>query len=724
MPRYACAHCGLPVVAAKDAAGKPVYCCYGCFLVSRIVGRKDGQGARAWDLLRLGVGALLAMNVMMISLLLYTKAVEASAVPVFRWVMLGLAAPAMAVLAYPFMLGAVAEVRRGVASLDTLIALGSLAAFGVSAANTVRGKGYVYFDTATMLPALVTFGRLLEATAKGRAQGLIHRLETLLPEKVTRLDGDALREIPLAELRAGDRLQVRPGERFPADGRIVEGHTLVDEAALTGESRPRDCGPGDEVIAGTVNGAGRVVVEAVRVGEDLLLSRIIERVEQARLEPSRHERLAERLAAALVPAVLIVAAVAGLCWLLADGPRQAGFVVLAILAVTCPCAMGIATPLATALAIARAARAGVLVRNGDALERIGDVRTVFFDKTGTVTCGDLRIQEITPLGAGVTERDVLSHLAALESGSEHAVARAVTAEAKARGLAPEPAREVEILPGQGLRGKVGLDGQVRDLVAGTAEFLRAAGIACEGSGALSFRLLTPSNSHADTAKGSGAEHIELLTPTTVVCVAWDGQVRGRVALTDVPRADAAEAMGQLREAGVTTVLLSGDGAECARAVAAAIGIDQVEAPRRPEEKIALVRAAASGRHPVAMVGDGINDAPALATADVGIAMAAGTDLAKQAGDVVLLADRLTQVPWLIALSRRTRRIIRQNLAWAVGYNLVALTAAALGWLHPLLAAVAMLVSSLTVLGNSLRLQKGEGRRDGGTEGRRGGQQMS
>jgi heavy metal translocating P-type ATPase len=741
--RYACAHCGLPVSASTglrlgkaglrpgeaDTAG-PLYCCYGCALVSRIVGRGQDDGARAWAVLRLAVGALLAMNVMMVSLLLYTGSVEEVAVPAFRWVMLGLATPAVILLGYPMVAGAVKDLARRRVSLDALIALGSLAAYGASAAATVRGSGQVFFDTATMLLALVTFGKLVEATAKARAGQLLRGLETLLPARAMRLQDDGPHEVSIEELRVGDRIQVRPGERFAVDGAIVEGTTVVEEAAFTGESRPAERGPGDLCLAGTVNGPAAVIVEARAVGEDLLVRRIAEMAEKARAHPSDSERLAERAASLFVPAVLVLALVAGFAWFWIDGPRAALFSSLAVLVVACPCAMGIAAPLATAMAIARAARAGVLVRGGDVMERAGQVRTIFFDKTGTLTAGRPSVRRIEVFdGNGgprsvvagsdgarpsttTCEEELLSRLASLESASEHALGRAVCREAVRRRVATGATSGLEIVPGQGLRGTVTLDGWSGEVVAGTGDFV--AGITDCGLRNADCGLTAGKPSgiaaefgHEIRSPQSSIRNLPVSdSELTVIDVAWNDRLRGRVLLSDEVRPDAAEAVRRLKEMGVESVLLSGDRSEAARQVAVAVGIARVEAPRRPDQKLAVIQSAAhSLQSATCLVGDGINDAPALAAADVGIALGAGTDMARQAGGVVLVSDRLTQVPWLMSLGRRTRRIIRQNLWWALGYNAVALAAAATGVLHPLLAAVAMVVSSLTVLGNSLRLQR-------------------
>jgi heavy metal translocating P-type ATPase len=692
-----------------------VYCCFGCFLVSRIVGRqgddggkggkgsRTGEGVHAWNILRLGVGALLAMNVMMLSILLYTGALESQSVPVFRWMLLGLSAPAMALLGYPFILGAAGEIARRRLSLDTLIAVGSFAAFLTSAVNTFRGSGSVYYDTATMLPALVTFGKIVEATAKGRTGRLVHELETLLPACALRIDADGPREVPLAELRPGDRLRVRPGERFPADGRIVEGRTAVEEAAFTGEWRPRECGPGDAVLAGTVNGEGGVVIAAERVGEAVLLQRIIEMVDEARRRPARFERLAERAASAFIPFVLVLAAGAGAGWLLAGGgSAKAGMAALAVLVVACPCALGIAAPLVAAMAIGLAARRGVLVRGGDVLERTAELRTIFFDKTGTLTTGEPSVRRVETFDAALGEEELLGWVASLESGSEHSLARAVVGEAKARGIALGAVEALQAIPGQGVRGRVSLSGRSREVLAGTGAFV-GDGRGVRGRVSLGGQSREILAGTGDFVGGGQAVQAADGSATEIV-VAWEGRPRGRVLLDDTARPEAAEAVARLHKAGVDTVLLSGDRPEAARALAREIGIERVEAPCRPEEKTAAVQAAAD-REIVGMVGDGINDAPALAAAHVGFALGAGTDLARQAGHVVLLSDRLTQSPWLVDLARRTRRIIMQNLAWAFGYNAIALALAAAGWLHPLLAAVAMVASSLTLLGNSLRLRR-------------------
>ena len=327
-------------------------------------------------------------------MLLYTGEVEPQAVPVFRWIMFAVSTPAMLILGYPLVLGSLRDLAQRRLSLDILIAGGSFAAFLISAVNTVRGRGYVYFDTATMLPLLVTFGRLVEATAKTRTGELLRGLETLLPSKALRIEGGRVAEVPASELRIGDCLRIKPGERFAADGRVMEGHSTIEEAAFTGESRPRDAGPGDPVIAGTINGPGALVIRADAVGEQMLLSRIVGMVHEAWRTTGAWERISDRAASFLIIATLAIAAAAALFWALHGNPERGALAALAVAVVACPCAMGIATPLATALAVGRAARSGVLIRGGDVLERIGQVRAVFFDKTGTITTNEPAIAKI------------------------------------------------------------------------------------------------------------------------------------------------------------------------------------------------------------------------------------------------------------------------------------------------------------------------------------------
>ena len=672
--RHVCTHCGLPVTVATAPASGSIFCCYGCRIAAKIVGT-EGQGEYSWGLLCLGCGILLAMNIMTISLLLYSGGVDAQAVPVFRLVLLAMSGLALGILLPPFLTGAtVGEGGRRV-GLDVLIAGGSLAAFSVSAVNTIRGQGEIYFDTATMLPVLVTFGKMIESAAKTRAADLLNSLETLLPETALRVSSSGPSEVSLDQLRVGDLIRVRPGERFAVDGQVLEGTTTIEEAAFTGEFAPRLCGPGDSVTAGTINGTGTLLVRAERTGSNILLHGIISMISQAWQNPSKAERIAEDAALYFIPVVLLVAAGSVIGWAMVGDISQGWLSALSVLVVACPCTIGIATPLATSLAVARAAKAGIVVRGGHTMEEIGAADLFFFDKTGTITNGRPVLGAIIHPGLHqVEEAELLGRLAALESASEHLLGRAIVEEAQARRVEVGAASQVRTYPGRGLSGFVTWQGQTVKVVAGTEAFVKLGKDAacCEGS-------------------------------STAIDVAWDGRFRGRLLFADTLRHDAGQCVRTLLEKGIHCVLLSGDRFRATAAVAEQVGLEAVEAPCKPLEKQEIISAAIAAGRRVVMVGDGINDAPALAVANIGIAFGAVTDLARQAGNVVILSGQLMQIPWLVNLSRKTRRIIFANLSWSFAYNAIAIATAAAGLLHPLIAAVAMVVSSLTVLGNSLRV---------------------
>jgi heavy metal translocating P-type ATPase len=686
--RDLCDHCGLPVAAFGYCPGPDArFCCYGCYLAARIVGRAEG-GAPAWVLARLGIGAFLAMNVMMVSLLLYSGELQdlgTGAEAWFRWVLLALSTPAMLILGHPFLAGMGREVRRLRPSLDSLVALGSVSAFGVSAAHVLRGAGPIYFDTATMLLALMTVGKLLEVSAKTRAVAL---LAGLLSDQATEArvvrDG-AERTIPVTEVRVGDRVLVRPGERVPVDGEIVSGVSSVHEAQFTGEPGPRSCGPGDTVIGGSVNGEAEITVEARGVGEASLLAQIARLVQQAAARRAPVERLVERVSSVFVPVVAAIAAGALAFWLVQGQSARGAMSALAVLVVACPCALGLATPLVASLAIGRAARGSAIIRSGEALELLPQVSRIFLDKTGTLTRGTLRVVETLPAEPSAAD-ETLAWVATLQSSGEHPVGKAIVAEAARRGLALGSVEEYRAVPGQGAVGTVLLGGVRRRLYSGTQAFVEANGCSVPEA------LLR----HA----GAG----------TLVFSGWqeadrDAEARLCIVCADQLRPEAAAVVRALCHEGVGVTILSGDRREVAQAVAAEAGIEDVLAPCLPDDKLRILRDARTAGQVVAMVGDGVNDAPALGEADVGIALGGGADLAREAGDVTILGDRLDRLPWLIDLARAAYATIRLNLIWAFGYNLIAIGVAFLGLLHPLIAVLVMLASSAFVLSNSLRLAR-------------------
>ena len=683
---HSCHYCGLVFSGSGFCSDdRRRYCCYGCYLVECILGAGGEEGVATWIALRLGLGAFLAMNVMMLALVLYIHTPEELGLSVahaMRVGMLVLSTPALLILGGPFAVGALRDLRRRRLSTDALIVTGAFTACGVSAAHVIRGAGHVYFDTATMLLAIVTLGRLLEASAKSRTAGAIREMLELTPDTARVIRDGAEVDVPIAEVGVGDLLVVRPGERIPTDGEIVSGECMVEEAAFTGESRPRACAPGDFVYGGSVDSDGLIRVRATAVGSATVAQQIRAVVQRAQQERAPAERLADRISSVFVPAVWLIALAAACYWGLGRGDAErAGLSALAVLVVACPCAMGLATPMAACLALGRAARSGALVRSGAVLERLPAVRTIFFDKTGTLTEGLLRVERVA-VAQGEDEREVLALAASVEFGSEHAAARAIVDEARGRGLTLGQLSDFRAIPGRGVEGTVILDGARKSVAAGSLKMI-------SGRHDIPAELLEP---------GGGSDF-------SGVYVAVDGRARGVIYLADTVRSEAAAAVEALKSAGIRTAVVSGDRERPTRLLASELGIDEVYFERSPMEKAELVREA-QGSEVVAMVGDGINDAPALAEADVGIATGGSTDLAREAGEVILLGGDLSRIPWLMSLARTACAIIRQNLWWAFGYNSVAIVLAFMGYVHPLIAACAMLGSSLCVIANSSRLARG------------------
>jgi P-type Cu+ transporter len=592
--------------------------------------------------------------------------------------------------------------RHSAANMDTLIAVGTTAAWGYSAVITlapqlVMSAGLepaAYFDSSALIIGFVLLGRWLEARAKGQAGGAIRRLLALEPPVARRIEGDRESDVPLGSVHAGDLLRVRPGDRVPVDGVIASGASTVDRSMLTGEPLPVEVDTGDEVIGGTLNSGGSFVMRATRVGRDTALARIVELVRQAQGSKAPIQRLADRVSEVFVPLVLIAAALTFVAWFLL-GPEPKLTLALtaftAVLIIACPCAMGLATPTAIMVGTGRGAEAGVLIRGGEALETAGRVNTVVFDKTGTLTDGAPTVARVARV-AGFDEATILDLAAAIEAGSEHPLGEAIVAYSRERGLGSRPVDGFQAAPGRGVEGQVMVDGAHRAVLVGTAAFLRDRGVETAGL------------ENEPAAAPAGA---------TTVLVAIDGRPAGAISLADRVKPEAGAAVNELTRAGIEAWLLTGDARATALAVATLVGIpaERVIAEVLPEDKAAAVeRLRAEGRV-VAMVGDGINDAPALAGADVGIAIGTGADVAIEAADVTLVGGDPRGVGRAIRLSRATMRVVRENLAWAFGYNVVLIPVAmgvlfpAFGLLlNPALAAGAMALSSVSVVVNSLRLR--------------------
>ncbi|MFF6985726.1 heavy metal translocating P-type ATPase [Streptomyces sp. NPDC010273] len=640
---------------------------------------------------RLTVSALLALPVVLLSM------VPALQFDNWQWLALTLAAPVVVWGGLPFHKAAFTNARHGAATMDTLVSVGTLAAFGwslralffgdagmagmhdefrLTVART-DGASTIYLEVAAGVVALILLGRYLEARSKRRAGAALRALMQLGAKDVAVLrDGREVR-LPVAELAVGDRFVVRPGEKIATDGTVVEGVSAVDASMLTGESVPVDVAPGDTVTGATVNAGGRLVVAASRVGADTQLARMARLVEDAQNGKAEVQRLADRISGIFVPVVLLIAVATFGAWLAVTGDTAAAFTAaVAVLIIACPCALGLATPTALMVGTGRGAQLGILIKGPEVLESTRRVDTVVLDKTGTITTGRMTLQEVY-VAEGTDERQLLRLAGALEHASEHPVARAVAAGAEER-VGPLPSAEhFENVPGCGVRGRV----EGREVAVGRL-----------------YDDLPEELTRARSEAESGGR--------TAVVVGWDGIPRGVVAVADAVKETSAEAVRELRALGLTPVLLTGDNRAVAASVAAAVGIapEDVIAEVLPEDKVAVVRRLQSEGRSVAMVGDGVNDAAALATADLGLAMGTGTDAAIEASDLTLVRGDLRVAADAIRLSRKTLGTIRGNLVWAFGYNVAALPLAAAGMLNPMIAGAAMAFSSVFVVTNSLRLR--------------------
>jgi Cu+-exporting ATPase len=612
------------------------------------------------------------------------------------WLFLALATPVQFYTGGGFYSGGWKSLKNGAANMDVLVALGSSTAYFYSLALILFPSlgAHVYFETSAVIITLIKLGKLLEASAKGQASAAIKKLMDLAP-KVAHLidDGGQERDVPASQVRPGQTVAVRPGERIPVDGKVVGGESAVDESMLTGESIPVDKAQGDEVFGATLNQQGRLKVEATSVGADTALAQIIRLVRQAQGSKAPIQRLADQVAAVFVPAIIAIALIAfGLWWALAGEFVPAMIRMVAVLVIACPCALGLATPTAIMVGTGKGASMGILFKNSESLETAQRLDTVMFDKTGTITQGKPMLTDWEPLGQSQEGGlEALSLAASLESASEHPLARALVNGAKERGAnISEPGR-FEALSGYGVKGEV----QGREVMVGKPAWFAEQNLLTEEM----------------------AQRVEELSSQgkTVMLAAVNNELLGLLAVADQKKEGASQAIAELKQMGLRPVMLTGDNRKAARAIAAEVGIEEVEAEVLPDRKEEVVRQAMQEGRLVGMVGDGINDAPALARAHVGIAIGTGADVAMEASDVTLVGGELSGVARAIKLSRATMRTIKENLFWAFFYNVALVPVAAgvlhtVGWLpafirdlHPVMAAGAMAFSSVTVVLNSLRL---------------------
>ncbi len=633
------------------------------------------------------IAAAMAAAVMLMMFLWHT--------PASAWAQLALATPIQIWLGRPFYRGAWHALKNGRAEMDTLVALGTTAAWGYSTFVTVFHfyediHAHIYFDTAVMILVLIGLGRMLERRARRSAGDAIAGLMELQPPQAIVLRNGQEQTIPASQVRPGDRVRVRADQRIPVDGTVSEGESSVDQAVVTGESLPVEVAPGAAVIGGTLNLGGSFIMEATRTGRATVLSQVIDLVRSAQASKSRIQRLVDRVSGVFVPIVVVVALLALGGWaVLGDGER--GLIsMIAVLIIACPCALGLATPMAIMVGTGLGARRGILIKDTAVLERAGKLTHVVLDKTGTLTDGRATVTDIEPLdGASMDERAILRLTASVEAASSHPLGRALVSAAERRGIATEPVEGFNSITAGGVRGRV--DGH--EVIVGRFSTLAEQGV--EGLEAVQGRWQS-------ALKGR----------RTAVMVAVDRRPVGIIGFADTIRAEAGEVVARLKKMGLAVTMMTGDHEQAARRVADELGIDHVIAEVFPADKQGEVEKLRGQGQVVAMVGDGVNDAPALAAADLGIAMGrgpggegGGTDIAMDAGHVVLVGGQLRSVPAAIALSRATMRRIWLGLGWAFIYNIGLIPVAALGLLHPMFAAAAMSASSISVVLNALYLRR-------------------
>lgn len=618
------------------------------------------------------------------------------------WLELLFAAPVCTWSAWPFYVRAVRSVANRALNMFTLIGLGVAVAFGYSVAATVTphwfpqsfrmadGSVAVYFEAAAVIVTLILLGQVFELRARGATGAAIRALLGLAATSARRIAPDGSEsDVPLADIQAGDRLRVRPGEKIPVDGEVIEGHSTVDESMISGEPLPVVKATGDPLVGATVNGTGALVMQATRVGDETLLAQIVHMVAAAQRSRAPVQKLADSVAGIFVPLVIAVAGLAFIAWsVFGPEPRFAYALVnaVAVLIIACPCALGLATPMSIMVATGRGATLGVLFRDAEAIELLRDVDTLVVDKTGTLTAGRPELAEVTTF-TDIAGDELLGLLAALERASEHPLAAAIVRAAESRGAAEPAVSDFVSETGRGVRGRVG----VHDVAIGNAALCEALGIDP-----------VPAASQVEDARRDGR---------TVMYGVVDGELAGIVSVADPIKPSTPVALARLRDDGLRVVMVTGDARATAQAVATTLGIDDVRADTPPERKLEIVRELQAGGAKVAMAGDGINDAPALAAAEVGIAMGTGTDVAMESAGITLVHGDLRGIADARALSRATMRNIRQNLAFAFGYNGLGVPIAAgvlYPWfgvlLSPMIAAAAMSMSSVSVIGNALRLR--------------------
>lgn len=586
------------------------------------------------------------------------------------------------VLGWEFHVGMVKQARLKSANMDTLISLGTLAALGYSLWAMAVGEEHLYFETGVVIAALILLGRYFEARSRGQASEAVEKLLQLGAKTARVLKDGREQEVPVEQVQVNDILLVKPGEKIPVDGKVIQGGSSVDESMLTGESMPVDKQVNDEVFGATINLNGALHIEATKVGQDTVLAQIVKMVAEAQVKKAPIQKLADKISGVFVPVVLGIAAATALGWYFATGDiAQSIIPAVAVLVIACPCSLGLATPTAIMVGTGLGAKRGILIKNGEALEKGKKIDVVVFDKTGTLTEGKPQVTDIVPLGIDISAEHLLTVGASLEKLSEHPLAQAVVKAAEEKKLTLQEVHAFESVAGKGIKGQVAGS----TILIGSLRLMRESGISTE----------------------SQQQRLQVLEEQakTVIAVAQNDVVIGLIAIADALKNDAKEAVEQLRREGIETVMITGDNRRTADAIARQVGIEKIFAEVLPGDKADKVKELQNEGLKVAFVGDGINDAPALVQADLGISIGTGTDIAIEAGNIVLVKGSPLKVVEALKLSRLTFKTITQNMFWAFGYNVAAIPLAALGLLNPMIAAGAMALSSVSVVGNSLRIKR-------------------
>ncbi len=639
-------------------------------------------------LIRFGTASFFSMQLMMYSIALYAgyfQGIEEMTKLILQIIALLLATPVIFYSGMPFLKGAISGLKRLNFNMDVLITLGAVSAYIYSVFQIPAG-GEVYFDTSAMIVTLILLGRYIETGARGKASDVITRLISLAPVEARRVKGEQVVEsVPIGSLKEGDMVEVRPGERIPIDGVVIEGSSEVDESMLTGESRPVFKRPGNEVFCGTQNLYGSIIFRVLRTVEDTVLSRIIKTVEDIQSTKPPVQALADRVVGIFVPSILILSIVTGIGWFIYRGSLTPAVMnSISVLVIACPCALGLATPLAILAGTGLLASKGIVIKKIEAIERLKEIDTVILDKTGTLTEGKAEIVSFKSFG--ITGDEALRLASSLEKHSEHTIGKAIID--YAGDIMHYDVNDFKATPGRGVKGRV----NGRSVILGNRSFVESEGVDVED-------ILPPGlPSWISSHEGSG---------NTVVYLSVDGELKGIFVLSDKPRKEAQEAVRMLQKGGYRVGIITGDNYPSALAVAMSTGVPEKEvlAGKDPLQKAEAIRAIQKDNRHVIMVGDGINDAPALSRADVGVSMGRATDIAIESSDIVLMRNDLRLISEGIRLSKKIYSIIRQNLFWAFIYNSIAIPFAVTGMLHPIIAAISMTFSSLSVVGNSMRLRK-------------------